>query len=307
VSPAFAAAAVPSDLLRFQHRSEGWYAWREHLPALVRDVVAEWELEPDGCVASGECSLVLGVRAAGVPAAAKFGWPHPESRHEHLALRAWAGQGAVRLLRADPARSVLLLERASPVDLSSVPIDPALEVAAGLYHRLHRPAHPQLDLLSVQAARWSAELGSLPSSAPVPHRLVEHAAHLAAGFAADPETDGTLIHADLHYGNILGAQREPWLAIDPKPLSGDPGYEVAPLLWNRWDELGQGDGVRRAVRRRLDAVTSAAELDPDRTRDWVIVRELVNVKDTLMTAQRVGPAERDWITRCVTIAKAVQD
>jgi streptomycin 6-kinase len=299
--------AVPPELLRFEHRPDGWYDWRDHLPALVRDVFEEWGLEPDGFVASGECSLVLGVLAAGAPAVVKFGWPHQESRHEHLALRAWSGQGAVRLLRADPARSVLLLERASPVDLTSVPIERALEVTASLYSRLHRPAHPQLDLLSAQAARWSAELRALPSSAPVPHRLVEQAAHLAAGFATDRAADGTLIHTDLHYANVLAAQREPWLAIDPKPLSGDPCYEVAPLLWNRWDDLGRGSGVRGELRRRLDIVTSAAGLDPDRARDWTIVRELVNAKDTLTTAPHLGAAEHDWITRCVTVAKAVQD
>jgi streptomycin 6-kinase len=301
------ADLVPDRLLEFRDRPEDWYGWREALPALVASVLAEWELEPDGFTGVGECSLVLGVRESnGRPAAVKFGWPHPESRHEHLALRAWDGNGAVRLLRADPTRSVLLLERVSPVDLGSVPVIDACALVAEMYQRLHRPALPQLDRLTAAAARWERELRLLPTSAPVPHRLVEQAAALAADFATDPATDGVLIHTDLHYFNVLAAQREPWLVIDPKPMSGDPGYEVAPLLWNRWDEIDDGSGIRAGVRRRLETVLDVAGVDRDRARDWTIVRELVNIKETLTVHDRLRAAERDWITRCVTIAKGVQ-
>ena len=54
---------------------------------------------------------------------------------------------------------------------------------------------------------------------------------------SDDASTGTMTHGDLHYANVLAADREPWLVIDPKPMSGDPHYEPAPLLWNRWDEL----------------------------------------------------------------------
>ena len=310
-------AIVLADQLRFDHRVEDWYAWRDRLPALVRDVLAEWQLSPDGYTGVGECSLVVGVTTVdGRSAALKFGWPHSESRHEHLALRAWNGSGAVRLLRADPVRSVLLLERASSIDLSSLPVRQACDTVARLYRRLHRAALPQLDNLSVAAARWAAELRAVPTSAAVPHRLMDHAAALAEDFAADPATDGILIHTDLHYANVLAARqeandlaarREPWLAIDPKPMSGDPSYEVAPLLWNRWDEIDDGGGARNGVRRRFDLVVSVAGLDPDRARDWTIVRGMVNAKNAIGSAAPAESGVREWITRCVTIAKAVQD
>ena len=119
------------------------------------------------------------------------------------------------------------------------------------------------------------------------------------------------MHTDLHYENVLAADREPWLAIDPKPLSGDPHYEVAPLLWNRWPEaVGSGD-VRWAVRRRLDAVVDAAGLDPDRARDWVVVRQMHNALWCLADASgRPGgltDADRTTLTVAVAVAKAVQD
>ncbi len=83
-----------------------------------------------------------------------------------------------------------------------------------------------------------------------------------------------MIHGDLHYENVLAADREPWLVIDPKPTSGDPHYEVAPLLWNRWEELA-GD-VRGGIRRRFLTTVDAAGMDEDRARDWVIVRMIHN-------------------------------
>jgi streptomycin 6-kinase len=231
----------------------------------------------------------------------KVSFPDEESEHEHLALQHWHGDGAVLLLRADPRRLAMVLERLHPTDLTEHWDLEACEVVAGLYRRLHVPAPPQLRRLSSSVERWTDRLARLPRSAPVPHRLVEQAVALGRSFATDQATDGTMIHTDLHYENVLAADREPWLAIDPKPVSGDPHYEVAPLLWNRWAEL-EGD-VRGGVRRRFHAVVDAAGLDEDRARAWVVVRMLHNALWALEDAE----PDTEWITRCVTLAKAVQD
>ena len=80
---------------------------------------------------------------------------------------------------------------------------------------------------------------------------------------------------------MLAADRGPWLAIDPKPLSGDPHAELAPMLWNRWDEVVASGDVREAVRERFFTLVDHAELDEDRARAWVVVRELVQVLEHL--------------------------
>lgn len=271
---------------------------------ILRQLVEEWDLVPDGSQMHGTCAVVLPVRMPdGVAAALKVAVPDQESEHEHLALRHWNGRGAVRLLRADPRRSVLLLERLHSRDLSEVWDLEACEVVAGLYAKLHVPAMPQLRPLTAYVARWSSELAVLPRSAPLPRRLVEQASALGRAFVDDPASDGTMIHGDLHYENVLAADREPWLAIDPKPVSGDPHYELAPMLWNRWDELA-GD-VRGGVRRRFHALVDAAGLDEDRARDWVVVRMLHNAMWRL--ADDRGADADDYLTTCVTVAKAVQD
>lgn len=271
--------------------------------ALASGLLEEWELAPDGVELQGSSAVVLPVRTGdGEPAMLKVAVPHDEAEHEHLALQHWHGRGAVRLLRADPRRSALLLERLHQQDLRDQWDVEACEIVGGLYARLHVPAPPQLRSLTSYVGRWTDALAGLPRDAPVPHRMVEQAVSLARDLVADPASTGTMIHGDLHYENVLAADREPWLAIDPKPMSGDPHYEVAPLLWNRWDELA-GD-VRGGVRRRFHAAIDAAGLDEDRARDWVVVRMLHNALWEL--EDHPTAPDRAWLTTCVAVAKAVQ-
>jgi streptomycin 6-kinase len=298
--------SLPPDFVARGDRNADRARWLQALPRLMTDVVAQWQLEPDGRPMAGETAIVVPVLTPSRErAVVKFGFPHPESAHEHLALRAWAGNGAIRLLRADPRRGVLLLERAEAGgDLTSVPVLEACEVIAGLYARLHRPAIPQLVRLSDEAARWARELATLRESRVVPRRFVDQAIGLAHGFASDDATDTALIHTDLHYINVLAAAREPWLAIDPKPMAGDPAYEIAPLLWNRWTEAVATGDVRNAVQERMFTVVDAAGLDEDRVRAWVVVRELVNV--LWATTDPSAPPDPAWITIATAIVKAVQ-
>ncbi len=296
---------VPREFLAIasQERAD----WLDRLPALLRDLLVEWKLTVDGDPTHGECALVVPVRTDdGVAAVLKVGWPHEEAEHEHLALQHWHGDGAVRLLRADPGRSAMLLERLHRQDLSELWDVEACEVVAGLYARLHVPAPPQLRPLTEYVDRWTERLALLPRDARLPHRLVEQAVALGRGFVADEASVGRMLHTDLHYANVLAGDRAPWLAIDPKPVSGDPHYELAPLLWNRWEELA-GD-VRGGVRRRFETVIDAARLDEDRARDWVVVRMLHNALWEIEDAGRERrEPEREWLTRCLTVTKAVQE
>ena len=188
----------------------------------------------------------------GVPAILKVG----HSEHEHLVLRRWNGDGAARLLRADPHRRALLLERLRTESLESVSDVNACDVVAALYRRLHVPAMPQLPTLSSLLAQWADEFAALPRSAAIPHRLVEQAVTLCRDLSTEP--DSVVLHGNLHYGNVLAADREPWLAISPRPINGDPSYEIAPMLWHRWHELA--DNVRFGVQRRFYALVDADRL-----------------------------------------------
>lgn len=294
---------LPEAVRAMGTRGPRWQSWVDGLPRLIRLQLDEWELRADGPALYGYCSIVLPVRTRERrPAVLKAAFPDDESEHEHLALRRWAGSGAVRLMRADPHRRMMLLERLQQRNLNELWDIEACEIVAGLYEQLHVPALPQLRSLAECTARWTADLTGLPRSAPVPRRLVEQAITLGQDLAGDPDTTGTLIHGDLHYENVLAADREPWLVIDPKPMNGDPHYEVAPMLWNRWEELA--GYIRDGVRRRLSALVDAAGLDADRARAWVIVRMLQNA---MWELTETAEPDATWLTTCVAIAKAVQD
>jgi streptomycin 6-kinase len=299
---------LPAPVLAMAERGPEWERWVDALPALQRSVLDEWSLEPEGAAQHGYCSLVQPVRTSSArPAMLKIGFPDEESAGEHLALQHWHGSGAVQLLRADPHRRALLLERLHPETLAEVADVEACETVAGLYPRLHRPPLPQLRRLTSLLERWQGQLAAVPRHAPVPHRLVQQASAIARDFADDPDTDSALLHGDLHYDNVLAGDREPWLVIDPKPLAGDPHYELAPMLWNRWDEVVASGDVRDAVRRRFHTLVDAAELDEDRARDWAVLRVVLNAVWELKDTPPGKTPDHHVMTVSVSVAKAVQD
>lgn len=302
------AVALPQGVVAMADRGPDWAAWVERLPGVVRDLIAEWELRLDGEPLHGFTAIVVPVvTRSGLMAVLKVGFPDEESALEHLALTRWDGTGAVRLLRADPHRRALLLEHLRGRDLADQWDLDACAVVAELYGRLHVPAPAQFRRLSAALVEPLTQLRALERSAPLPRRMVEQAVSLAGDFVKDEETDGVLIHTDLHYGNVLMGGRETWLAIDPKPLSGDPHYELAPMLWNRSEEMA-GD-LRTGIRRRFHALVDGAGLDEQRARDWVVVRMMINA---IWRLTERGPIDTelgddDWLTLCIAVAKAVQD
>ncbi|WP_027860842.1 aminoglycoside phosphotransferase family protein [Marmoricola sp. URHB0036] len=299
---------LPDGVLGMARRGGAWADWVDALPGLVDGLLEEWQLTTDGWMMHGFVALVVPVRTtSNRPAVLKVSFPDDESEHEHLALQHWHGNGAVQLLKADPHRSAMLLERLHPERLTELWDLEACEVVAGLYAQLHVPAIPQLRTLTAYVDRWADELAGLPRSAPLPPRLVEQAVSLSRDFVTDPASTGTMIHGDLHYENVMAGDRQPWLAIDPKPMSGDPHYELAPMLWNRFEELA-GD-VRNGVRARFHALVDHAGLDEHRARDWVVVRMMDNACWRLQDepgTERITPDE-EYLTTCIAIAKAVQD
>jgi streptomycin 6-kinase len=259
------------------------------------ELVAEWDLRPDGDLIRTPRATALPVRSHDGAAVLKVGAVADDA---HLVLRRWNGDGAARLLRADPHRRALLLERLRPDSLDTQWDVEACQVVGELYGRLHVAAMPQLPMLPTLLDEWAEDFARLPRNAPIPHRLVEQATQLCRDFASAPAD--TVLHGNLHYANVLAAEREPWLAISPTPINGDPHYELAPMLWNRWDELA--GYLRGGVRQRFYALVDAAGFDADRARAWVVVRVVREAERALTRGD-----DHSALTRYVTLAKAVQD
>jgi streptomycin 6-kinase len=263
-----------------KHSGASGRAWIAALPGLATDFLDRWALRLDGPAGYGMVSLVLSViRADGTPGALKLQAVSEETAGEPIGLRVWDGDGAVRLLDHDLDTGTMLLERLDATQpLSSVADDTAaLQTLAELLARLVAVTAPEglRHLADIAAAMIDQVPRAVPTLRdPIEQRLVWTCASAVAELIGEP--GDRLLHWDLHYDNILAGQREPWLAIDPKPLAGDPGFDLLPALDNRWDEVVATGDVTRAVLRRFDLLTEVLGLDRQRATGWTLGRVLQN-------------------------------
>ncbi len=265
--------------------------WLERLPTLVAECAEQWSLaleEPFHCA---HVSYVAGARLPdGRPAVLKVNFPEPESEHEAAALAHWGGEGAVRLYAEDAARRALLVERCEPGTRlweRRGGEEEANRIAAEVLRRLWRPppAGHRFRLLGDEAAWWSEELPERWErlGRPYERRLLDEAVDFLRQARPD-QGEAVLLHQDLHGGNVLAAVREPWLAVDPKPLVGERAFDTASLLRDRRWELRNDPAAPARVRRRVDALAADLELDRERLRGWGIAHALAWDPDEDMIA-----------------------
>lgn len=272
---------VPPELAAFHaSRGEAGRAWVAGLPVAAAVYLRRWRLRLDGSPLHGKVGLVLPVvRADGSPAVLKL---HPiDAAHpgEAAALRTWNGDAAVRLLDEDPSTGTLLLERLDHRrSLVGEPdVMSAVLIIGELLVRLNsHPPPPEALRLSDVAAAMITDVPAAVRSLPTPDeaRLVLRCAAVVDEISAD--AGNQLLHWDLHYDNVLAGEREPWLAIDPKPLAGDPGFELLPALHDRWADALATGAPERAVLRRFDLLVEVLGLDRDRAIAWTLGRVLQN-------------------------------
>ncbi|MEV6775733.1 aminoglycoside phosphotransferase family protein [Streptomyces syringium] len=276
------AVDVPPALAASYARSFGaeGTAWVTALPTLAAEFLDRWELKRDGAAGAGEASLVLPVSGKdGTRAVLRLQMPREETTAALIGLRTWNGEGMVRLLDHDADSGTMLLERLDGArTLASVEDDDAaMGILAGLLARLVRVPAPQ-GLRSLQAIA-NEMLEQVPQAVtalanPTERQLLRGWASAVAELISDP--GDRMLHWDLHYDNVLAASREPWLAIDPEPLAGDPGFDLWPALDSRWDDVVARGDTPRIVRRRFDLLTEALGLDRARATGWTLGRLLQN-------------------------------
>lgn len=250
--------------------------WLATLPEVIVGIASQWELElGEPYTPGGQCAWVAPASTPrGEELVLKIGWRHREAKHEADALRFWEGDGAVRCIRTRSLEhtAALLLERCVPgVQVKcSVPEPEQDVVIAGLMRRLwaHRPdeEHP-FGSLREMCDLW-AEWFELDYTADGRGFDPGLARDGMAMLRALPRTAdrSVLLCTDLHAGNILASQREPWLVIDPKPFIGDPAFDPVQHMLNCDERLATDpEGLARTMAELL-------ELDPERVRLWLFAR-----------------------------------
>jgi streptomycin 6-kinase len=246
--------------------------WLERVPDLVEECVGKWGLRLGEPYVQGAAGYTVRADLTdGTPAVLKLIFPHREAENEAVALDVWDGDGAVRLLQHDEERWAMLIERCEPGTLLAR-IDPneALDVFIGLLPRLWKDVGAPFRPLAEEAAWWVDGLADEWDRArrPFERRILDAAVDLLDTLAVS-QGEQVLLHQDLHGDNVLAAEREPWLVIDPKPLVGEREFRLAPIV--RDYELGHS---RRDVLHRLDRLTSELGLDRDRARGWTIAQTI---------------------------------
>lgn len=271
--------SIPSGLAASCRKAPGRAAWLRRLPETLRILERSWSLTLDAPFGDASCSYVARVsRADGTSAVLKVAMPHMEGEHEIQGLRFWDGDPTVRLLAADEDQGAMLLERCEPgTPLRALPEAEQDVMIAPLLRRLWRlpPAQHPFRPLSALMRHWSretlAQMKQRPEQGPDPG-LVEEGLRLFSELPTTAPTE-VLLATDLHAGNVLRAEREPWLVIDPKPFVGDPAYDATQHLFNCRTRLrSDADGTIRSFADLLG-------VDPERVRLWIFARAAAEPRD----------------------------
>ncbi len=264
--------------------------WIDAFPATLERVRRRWGLRLGETFAYvGYAYVVRAELPGGTPVVLKLAPPDKELVSEAAALRHYDGRGVCRLLDADDTVVALLLERLDPGEtLATLEDDtPATEIAATVMTRLFRPlpadhAFPTIERWGQAFERVRERYGG--SGGSFPPELFEPASRLYFDLCAS-QAEPVLLHGDLHHYNILSATREPWLAIDPKGLAGEPAYEIGPYLYNRLDA---GPDIQALTLRRIDQFAGVLGFDRQRLIGWAFAQSVLSAVWTFEDHGSIG-------------------
>ncbi|HEX3721545.1 MAG TPA: aminoglycoside phosphotransferase family protein [Nitrolancea sp.] len=273
--------SYPDHFVRIQtdlHGSDG-LNWLNSLPTIVNDCADRWNLRLNRVLQPLTYNyLVSAHRYDGTPVIIKACSPTGEFQTQANALQHFAGRGCVQLLERDDNLEVQLMEACVPgSSLVGVPDDDAVTIAAGTMRQLWSPLPSNHRFPSL--SDWGQGLDRLRAfydgTGPFPQSLVERAERTFAEFSTSTEPR-VLLHGDLHHDNILSAERQPWIAIDPKGVAGEPAYEMASFILNPHAELSAAAHLDRILARRVDRFAAELELDREKITEWAIAAAVLS-------------------------------
>ncbi|PKB82167.1 MAG: hypothetical protein BZY88_05215 [SAR202 cluster bacterium Io17-Chloro-G9] len=265
-------------------------AWLGRLSGIIADCERRWSIKVMPPFAPLSYAYVAPANLAdGSEAVLKVRVPNGDFQLEMEALRLFDGKGTVRLLQADPGLGAMVLERLKTGTLLSSLTDDgrATTIAAQVMQQLLRSPPPGHCFPGV--SEWAAGLGTLRerfggATGPFPESLVDRAETLFSQLIATMG-EPVLLHGDLHQYNILSAQRQPWLAIDPKGVVGEAEYEVGPFLRNC---LLNRPHPERLLARRVDKLANDLGFERERILGWGLAQAVLSAWWSFEDSGRVG-------------------
>ncbi|MDQ3577409.1 MAG: aminoglycoside phosphotransferase family protein [Actinomycetota bacterium] len=254
--------------------------WLADLPRLLGEIERSWDVRIGPPYELSHNYVAPVTRSSGALCVVKLTVPGSSGvEREAAALGGFAGHGAIRLLDYDDSRGALLLERAEPgrelAEFGPARDGEATTILCSVMQRLWCEAPPDLQLPGVAdyGADFTDHVNRHPRNGPLPRRLVDRAAELLEQLVASA-TRTVLLHGDLHHHNILQSRREPWLAIDPHGLIGDPGFEVGAMLYN--PVTFDAEQLVGLLPSRLEQLCDNTGLETDRVLAWGFVMAVLS-------------------------------
>jgi streptomycin 6-kinase len=290
-----------SDLAQFKQTTlnlfgEKGQQWLDHLPELLASLEQRWSIRIQPPFPDLTYNYVApAISADGTQVVLKVWVDNPELRSEMAALAHFNGRGYARLLESAPDLGAMLIERLVPgVPLAEIEDDDeATRIAARLMRETWVPAPDNVDGVFPTIEKWSRGMQRLRKefdggTGPFPSKMVEKAERLFVDLQASAAPP-VLLHGDLHHWNILSAQREPWLVLDPKGVIGEPAFEPAQIFLNRWPKDQGHSAIKAQAERRLAIFSEVLDMDPKRIMAWTFAKSVLSAWWTYEERQMVEP------------------
>jgi streptomycin 6-kinase len=266
-------------MMREIHGDDG-FDWLKRLPSIIANCAERWSLTIMPPFTLSYNYVCPAIRSDGTDVILKIGYPDKELFTEIESLKIFNSDGIAKLLDSDDDNGALLLERLKPgtmlIELDDD--EEATSIAASVMRKLWKPVPHEHNFPTIE--RWSLGMKRLRDefdggTGPFPAALVEKAEKLFDDLIASMG-EPVLLHGDLHHENILAAEREPWLAIDPKGVVGEPAYEVGALLRNPMRRVLGHPAPERLLARRIDQLAADLSLDRQRLIGWGLAQGVLS-------------------------------
>lgn len=259
------------------HREKG-EQWLADLPDLIAEISGKWSLEVGESFPDLSYNFVAPcVCADGTNAVLKIGYHEKDSVvfSEAKYLTVLDGNGAVKLLRFDENHCALLLERLSPgenlIETATTDDEQATANAIQVMKKIRRspPKNVEFSTLEkwvdsfLRAEKTDFNFAHIKKAQKIFERLIYSSEQL-------------LLHGDLHHQNILSAGLDSYLAIDPKGIVGDIGFEISVFLNNPRGWLLTNPDRRKIAQRRVEQFAEAFAINPRDLRDWAYAEAVLS-------------------------------
>lgn len=253
--------------------------WLANLPGLIAQIADKWSLQIEKPFADLSYNYVTSCLCAdGTKAVLKLGFPEKNSVNfsEAKMLELRAGDGLVKLLNFDREFCAMLLERALPgenlIGICKEDDERATEIAISVMKGFWREAPVNAKFVNLE--KWTEGLRRADETV-FPQMSLKKARNYFMELIATSQKS-FLLHGDLHHGNILSAKREPFLAIDPKGIIGDIGYEISVFLNNPRSWILNHPNRESILRKRIEMFAREFEIEPENLRRWAYAEAVLS-------------------------------